>query len=200
MSGPFGFRSSSWQRQLFRIDFASPTQPTTQPGIMSEHGSDKNTSPPGYDMKRPCEEILQNLSDGRLTAAEAAPKLSAITVPDPNIDPEEYEEHLQELWAILLEFLESPGPSKDGCRSYLVHRASASRSHPTGRAAGCRRWCPACLAGFVNSRVGTSRRMALWALPCPCFLNFSRAAMSDCCHQSAYPTTQTIPRSDKKPL
>jgi hypothetical protein len=87
MSGPFGFRSSSWQRQFFRIDFASPTQPTTQPGIMSEHGSDKNTSPPGYDMTRPCEEILQNLSDGHLTAAEAAPKLAAITLPDPTPTP-----------------------------------------------------------------------------------------------------------------
>jgi hypothetical protein len=113
MSGPFGFRSSSWQRQLFRIDFASPTQPTTQPGIMSEHGSDKNTPPSGYDMARPCEEILQNLSDGRLTAAEAAPKLAAITVPDPIMDPEECEEHLQELWEILLEFPgQAPGRAK----------------------------------------------------------------------------------------
>jgi hypothetical protein len=54
---------------------------------MSEHGSDKNTSPPGYDMTRPCEEILQNLSDGHLTAAEAAPKLAAITLPDPTPTP-----------------------------------------------------------------------------------------------------------------
>jgi hypothetical protein len=78
----------------------------------------------------------------------------------------------------------SPGSSKDPCRSYLVHRASAFRSHPTGRAAGCRRRCPACLAGRVNFRVGTSRGMELWALPCHCFLDFSRAAISDFCHIS----------------
>jgi len=59
----------------------------TQPGIMSEHGSDKNTSPPGYDMACPCEEILQNISDGHLTAAEAALKLAAITIPDPKSTP-----------------------------------------------------------------------------------------------------------------
>lgn len=80
---------------------------------MSDHDSNRSSPPPGYEMTRPCEEILQSLSDGHLTTAEAAPKLAAITVPDPNIDPEECEEHLQELWAIVLEFLaKAPGRVK----------------------------------------------------------------------------------------
>lgn len=78
---------------------------------MSDHDSNRSSPPLDYEMTRPCEEILQDLSDGRLTAAEAAPKLAAVTVPDPNI--EECEEHLQELWAILLDFLgQAPGRVK----------------------------------------------------------------------------------------
>jgi hypothetical protein len=62
-------------------------------------------------MIRPCEEILQNLSGCRLTAAEAAHKLAALTIPDPNIDPEECEEFFQEPWAI--DFLKkAPGRVK----------------------------------------------------------------------------------------
>jgi hypothetical protein len=80
---------------------------------MSDLDSDSSSPPPDYGMSRPCEEILQTLADGRLTAAEAAPKLAALTIPDPNIDPEDSEEYLQELWEIVLVFLkEVPGRVK----------------------------------------------------------------------------------------
>jgi hypothetical protein len=72
---------------------------------MSDQGSDRSSPPPDYEMTRPCEEVLQSLSDGRLIAEAAASKLAALTIPDPNIDPEEIEEHLSELWQILLVYL-----------------------------------------------------------------------------------------------
>jgi len=119
VSGPFKFREAVdnvrfyIQLRLERLDFAIARKITAQPSIMSDHDSDRSSPPPGYKMTRPCEEILQSLSDGSLTADEAAPRLAAFTVPDPNIDPEECEEHLQELWAVLLEFLgKAPGRVK----------------------------------------------------------------------------------------
>jgi hypothetical protein len=72
---------------------------------MPDHDSDGSSPPPDYEMTRPCEEILQSFAAGHLTAASAAPKLAALTIPDPNIDPEEIEEHLRELWQILLVYL-----------------------------------------------------------------------------------------------
>jgi hypothetical protein len=89
---------------------SSQQNPTTRPNIMSDQASDQDSFLADYEMTRPCEEILQRFADGHLTAAEAAPKLAALTVPDPNIDPEECEEHFQELWAIVLNFLKkAPG-------------------------------------------------------------------------------------------
>jgi hypothetical protein len=80
---------------------------------MSAQTSDQNYPPPDSELIRPCEEVLQSLADGHLTAASAASKVAAITVPDPNIHPEEIGAHLWELWQTLLAYLaRNPGRVK----------------------------------------------------------------------------------------
>lgn len=86
---------------------------TTRSNIMSDQSSQRSPSPVEYAMTHPCEEVLQSLWDGHLTAAAAAPKLAAITIPDPNIDLEEIEGHLWILWGKVLTCLEKvPGRLK----------------------------------------------------------------------------------------
>jgi hypothetical protein len=102
--GPSNFASSTSTTSPSMF-LSSKQQPTTRPNIMSDEASDQDSPPPDYDMTGPCKEVLQSFADGHLTAAAAAPKLAALTIPDPNIDPEEIEEYLRELWQIILVYL-----------------------------------------------------------------------------------------------
>jgi hypothetical protein len=167
---------------------------------MSDQNSDRSSPPPGYKMTQPCEEILQSLSDGRLTADEAAPRLAAFTVPDPDIDPEECEEHLQELWAILLEFLgEAPGRVKMVAELILcIARLPPVLTEPGEQLAvddGTQRvWQDVSALGWVLREE--------WNCECRRVCGFEPLSGGDVLtsrnHQSAY-LTQMIPQIDKKP-
>jgi hypothetical protein len=61
--------------------------------------SSQDSPPSKYDEQaRSYDIILQNLFSDHLTPETAAPKLAAIAIPSPDIDPEECEEDLQLFW------------------------------------------------------------------------------------------------------
>jgi hypothetical protein len=206
MSGPFKFRKAVDNVRFHSFvlsDSISPSQEKSlpaQPSIMSDHDSDRSSPPPGYEMTRPCKEILQSLSDGNLTAVEAAPRLAAFTVPDPDIDPEECEEHLQELWAILLEFLgEAPGRVKMVadlimCIAHLPPVLTESGEQLAVDDGTQRVWQDVPTLGWALREE--------WNCECRRISGFEPLSGGDMLtsrnHQSAY-MRQTIPQIDKKP-
>jgi hypothetical protein len=76
--------------------------------------SGQHSTPSKCDEQARCyEEFLRQLFSGHLTPETAAPKLAAIAVSSPGIDPEECEEDLQLFWSdVLAAVLELPGRVK----------------------------------------------------------------------------------------
>lgn len=88
---------------------------------MSNRSSNRSPSPPGLDDEkiRHTEEVLRSLFTGNLTVEEAATKLAATTIPDPNIDLEDCEEDLQVLWGRMLAYPMEP-PSRVNTVASLI--------------------------------------------------------------------------------
>ncbi|KAM0720933.1 hypothetical protein Q7P37_003218 [Cladosporium fusiforme] len=68
--------------------------------------SEQSSLSPGQELPNPRKNIIQSVLDGHVSAETAAPKLAAVSLPDPNGDMDEMENNISAIWDTLLVFLQ----------------------------------------------------------------------------------------------